>query len=264
MWAVANTAMLGSVDQALSAFPSHGLQDLKNASLMNRVDSKFLIAKTQLCQILNHCKSHYSILEMEGVRRFQYQSCYFDNDQMDFFHDHHKGKLNRFKVRHRNYVDTATSFIEVKFKNNKGRTEKSRISSIGEPSEALQQADSFLKRQGNIDASSLKAVQMGSYSRISLANEQLGERVTIDSDLTFVHLHTGKQAELSNTVIIELKQGRHNRQSPLYQLMRALAVRPQTFSKYCMGMALISGGALKSNHFKTNLLALNKFEKVTL
>ena len=42
------------------------------------------------------------------------------------FHNHHNGKLNRYKIRFRDYINTKNSFLEVKFKTNKGETIKSR------------------------------------------------------------------------------------------------------------------------------------------
>jgi len=261
MQPIANNPLAQNVDSILSTFSSHGLHDLKNASLMNRVDSKFLINIEQLPAILAHCRDHYSVLEIEGCKTFRYKSCYFDTDDMQFFNMHHKGKLNRIKIRHRNYIDTGASFLELKFKNNKGRTIKSRVAVCDDPVKALQQAKIFLTEKQVKHPMALNAVQMGEYKRISLANESIGERLTIDRDLSFIDINTQEKSYLNNTVIIELKQSGHNRQSPLYQLMRKMAIRPQSFSKYCMGMTLTSGDTLKTNRFKKNLLKLTKLEK---
>ncbi|NRA55989.1 MAG: polyphosphate polymerase domain-containing protein [Gammaproteobacteria bacterium] len=261
MQSLIDLPLADDVDSVLSTFSSHGLSDLNNASLMNRVDSKFLVNRDQLPLILQHCRDQYSVLEIEQRQRFKYQSCYYDTGDLTFFYQHHQGKLNRIKLRHRSYVDTGTSFVELKFKNNKGRTIKTRVAAGDNPIVALERAQPFLIDQGVSNLDDLKAVQTGQYSRISLANETLGERLTIDSDLSFFNLTNWQSKTLSNVVILELKQHRHNRRSPLYQLMRTMAVRPQSFSKYCIGMALTRDPSLRVNRFKKNLLNLNKIEQ---
>jgi len=252
---------VSDVDSVLSTFASHGLSDLNNSSLMNRVDSKFVVNREHLALILERCRDHYSVLEIDDLRTFKYHSCYYDTDQLDFFQRHQRGKLNRIKLRHRRYVDTDSSFFELKFKNNKGRTLKSRISTCNDPLEALTQAQSFLSDKRVSEASDLRVVQSGEYKRISLANEEIGERLTIDCDLSFLNMKTWQSKSLNNIVIFELKQHRHNRRSPFYQLMREMSIRPQSFSKYCMGMTLTSEEDLRANRFKKNLLTLNKIEQ---
>lgn len=259
---ITNTSAEENVDGILSTFPRHGLENLDNSSLMNRVDSKFLIEQHQLTEVLKHCEQHYSLLEINGINHFRYQSCYYDTDDLSFFNMHHKGKLNRIKVRHRNYVDTGSAFIELKFKNNKGRTIKSRVAACEDPRIALNQSEQFLKDKNVIAPSSLKIVQSGEYHRLSLANEKLGERLTIDSQLQFLDVQTWRYAQLKNAVIVELKQQRHNRRSPLYKAMRAMSIRPQSFSKYCMGMTLTSANRLRTNRFKKSFLQLKKIENM--
>lgn len=259
---ITNASFSENVDELLSTFPRHGLEDLNNSSLMNRVDSKFLIEREQLTKILEHCQQHYSLLEINGINNFRYQSSYYDTDDMAFFHMHHKGKLNRIKIRHRNYVDTGKAFVELKFKNNKGRTIKSRVAACKDPLLALNQSEQFLIDKNIVQPSSLKIVQSGEYNRFSLANETLGERLTIDSGLQFLDTQTWKYAKLNNAVIVELKQQKHNRESPLYKAMRTMAIRPQSFSKYCMGMTLTSASRLKTNRFKKNFLQLKKLENM--
>jgi len=261
MQSLADQPLMCEVDSVLSTYLSHGLNDLNNSSLMNRVDSKFVVSRDHLPQILERCREFYSVLEIDELRSFKYHSCYYDTDDLDFFKRHHSGKLNRIKLRHRRYVDTDTSFFELKFKNNKGRTLKSRISTGEDPIEALSKAGSFLAKKNVAEAGNLRVVQSGEYKRISLANEAIGERLTIDRDLRFLNMSTWQDISLNNVVIFELKQHRHNRNSPFYQLMREMSIRPQSFSKYCMGMTLTSDGDLRVNRFKKNLLTLNKIEQ---
>ena len=242
---------------SIMKFKGHGLKDLKNASLMNRVDTKYLIARNKLNDILESLLPFYTALEINGKRIFNYKNTYFDTPNMDFYHQHHQGKLNRFKVRHREYVDSEKGFLEVKFKNNKGRTIKSRMGSAlacidGDDEEQ------FLAKQLNYQHQNLQASQWGSYQRIALANESAGERLTLDLNLCFSSVDNVRRIELPNFFIAELKQAKHDLQSPFALEMTRLGIRPKKFSKYCIGTSLLNP-ALKSNRFKTVLLAAQKF-----
>jgi len=246
--------------QLLNDFTGHKLSDLKNAALMDRVDTKFMLPISYLTLILEELMPHYSVLDIEGRRLFTYDNTYFDTPDYSFYHMHHQGKLNRYKVRHRYYTDTQTGFLEVKFKNNKGRTIKTRI----EKNEAFldQNCITFLASQLGEQFQTLQASQKGSYQRIALANEQSGERLTLDLNLHFESLEKQDiehktDINLPLMFIAELKQNRHNIHSPFAQLMARLNIRPTNFSKYCIGCSLVAPN-LKANRFKPQLRSLQK------
>ncbi len=241
----------------LDDFVGHGLKDLKNAALMDRVDTKYLIPIDRLQPLLKSLIPHYSALEINKKRIFTYHNTYFDTEQHDFYHAHHQGKLNRYKVRHRNYVDSNKGFLEVKFKNNKGRTVKSRIESpnVGVTGETQQ---AFLSRALDGRFSSLKIAQQGGYDRIALANELCGERLTLDMNLTFQSMTGSKSVYFPQFFIAELKQNKHDLSSPFAMEMSKMGIRPNKFSKYCMGCALVNP-KLKRNRFKPLITMINKF-----
>ena len=172
------------ISQVLKNFNHHGLDDLNDAKLMNRVDSKFILPMSFLPELLAQVRHLYSVLEINGKRISNYHNQYFDTPQMSFYHDHHNGKLNRYKVRRRHYLDTDTEFLEVKLKNNQKRTVKTRIKlndKTGEHSLCSQ----FLSEQiANFD-NSLDICQQGGYQRIALANEAIAERLTLDFNLWY-------------------------------------------------------------------------------
>ena len=240
----------------LNRFKSHSLNDLKNAELMDRVDTKYLIPIDLLEPLLATLLPYYTALEMNGKRVFTYHNTYFDTQQYDFYHAHHQGKLNRYKVRHRNYVDSARGFLEVKFKNNKGRTIKTRI----ESDEACLEGEAeknFLKNiSQNFDG--LTAAQWGAYERIALANEACGERLTLDINLRFSAIDGSNEISLSRFFIAELKQSKHNLTSPFAKEMSRLGIRSKKFSKYCIGCSLVVP-QLKANSFKPVISYFNKF-----
>ena len=97
---------------------------MDSVSLMKRVDTKFLINRKKLESIFSSLSSHYKILKVKDVIKSKYSSFYFDTVNYKFFLDHHNGKLNRAKVRFREYVGSNLTFLEVKRKNQKGVTIK--------------------------------------------------------------------------------------------------------------------------------------------
>lgn len=242
--------------ELLNGFEAHGLDDLDKASLMNRVDTKFLVPIDKLPQVFESIRSHYSVLEIDGKRCFRYQSTYFDTDDFLFYYKHHSGRLNRHKVRTRRYVDSDLSFLEVKFKNNKKRTIKKRVKLADDGSIRLKDHDAFLDATGLPQEVILKPRLKNSYSRIAFASEERGERLTIDMGLeNQAILRDGDaRSKLENVAIVELKQARVDRESPFFAVVRALGIRPSSFSKYCMGimMSAESSGStsLKTNRFK--------------
>jgi len=252
----------------LQSYSGHALTDLNSAQLMDRVDTKFLLPIRLLPTLLEELVSDYTVLEIEGERLFTYHNTYFDTPNHDFYRMHHQGKLNRYKVRHRYYVNTRTGYLEVKFKNNKGRTIKSRIKSIApnlNQSEASKFLASKLMNSAHSDEfnhalTQLQSTQFGSYQRIALANEASSERVTLDLNLDFEPRgnQPGSRVGLPDMFIAELKQARHNIHAPFSRLMTKLGIRASKFSKYCIGCSLVTP-TLKANRFKPQLLALQKF-----
>jgi len=252
------------IDNTVRTFSTHGLSDLSNSSLMDRVDSKFLIPINELINVINGCKNDYSVLKIAGRTKFQYNNLYFDSPNLDFYHHHHNQKLNRYKVRHRQYADVGSNYLEIKFKSNKGRTIKNRCLTTENALTALASNYSFIQDHGLINSKQLLPSQFCCYQRISLANKVCNERITLDLDINFsnaLHQQGGENLpsyKLSNFFIAELKQEKLNRQSPFFRLMRKMSLRPKGFSKYCMGVSLTNNQQIKSNRFKANLVKLER------
>lgn len=244
---------------------SHGLSDLKNAKLMNRVDTKFILPSALLPRMFDELEGQYSALEIEGSRCFRYESTYFDTKDYRFYRMHHNGKLNRHKVRIRRYVDSDIQFLEVKLKNNKKRTIKDRIPLANADVTDLMDSLPFLHEVKVPYADELEPCLHNCYQRIALASEARGERLTIDIGLAN-EVASGDQAKvpLHNIAIIELKQSRLDRSSPFFAMARELGVRSSGFSKYCMGMtlALRDRSEWKHNRFKPILRRLARNQKI--
>ena len=108
-----------SIDQQISAFEPISLKEMDRVKLMNRKDTKFIFNEEKLPELLEALKDNYNILEISNKRESLYKTMYFDTDDFKFYTQHHNGKLNRHKVRYRQYADVDTTYLEVKFKSNK-------------------------------------------------------------------------------------------------------------------------------------------------
>ena len=251
---MSNSLLIPELVTHLARFRGHGLADLKNASLMDRIDTKFVIPVAKLLPLISELEDNYSVLDIRGNRYFRYQSTYFDTDNFELYHLHHNKNLNRHKVRVRHYVDDDTHFLEVKFKNNKDRTIKNRISVAAENPLEIELHRDFLAAMGLPKEKTLKPSLINQYKRIAFASEERRERLTIDFDLAQYSLISDDKRflKVEGIAIAELKQSRLNRHSPFFQLAREHNIRAGGFSKYCMGVALTMPeyDYIKVNRFK--------------
>jgi len=249
-----------SLVKVLNQFNGYGLADLNTANLMDRVDSKFILPISFLPDLLMQLTSFYSVLDINGNRISNYHNQYFDTPDMKFYRDHHNGKLNRYKVRRRRYLDTDTEFLEVKLKNNKKRTIKTRIK-LSENTDDYNTYTQFINEQMNSSANNLTLSQQSGYQRIALANEAQAERLTLDFNLWYQNRKGNEKVSLPGFFIAELKQAKKSKRSPFYQLMSANNIFPTAFSKYCIGCALLYNSSIKTNRFKAVLSQLEKFNQ---
>jgi hypothetical protein len=244
------------IKKELEAFDTISLREMDSVSLMDRTDMKFPLSFQDLEQLLAILPANYRVLAIAGQRVFSYRTDYFDTADMSMFNDHHNGRMNRFKIRHREYIESQLSFLEVKFKSNKGRVTKSRIEAAKEDHPAF---EGFVSTNTPYDPSHLMAILVNRFYRFTLVDKQLKERVTVDFNLTFNDKHC--QIGLNGLVIIELKQSRKDKSSMIYQVLKDRSIRPASISKYCLGVSLLNSCA-KYNNFKKTILMINKLTDV--
>lgn len=244
----------------LNEFHPIHLNELDDAKLMDRIDTKFAFPRSELINVLEELLPHYFCFEINDMRIGNYQSLYFDKESFDFYNDHHNGKIHRFKVRFRKYVDSDIYFLEVKEKQ-KGRVTKRRIPVTRFEEELQDDQRAFVN---NIlgEQTNLEPKLWNVYKRITLVSRNKKERLTLDIDLKFSWEEENK--EFDDIVIAELKQERLDRSSPFYQLMRKRGIRPYRLSKYCIGtIELHTKRKLKYNRFKKKLLKLKGIQNDT-
>ena len=249
---------LNNLETELQCFSTITLAEMDEVSLMNRTDTKFVFDVGLLPTVLNAAHPFYKSLEISGKRFSNYKTDYFDTNNFHMFTAHQNGKQNRYKIRYREYVGSNLSFLEVKFKNNKGKTLKSRIKSWVDFNRIKETDAFFLESKTPFSVNQLEHVLTNEFSRVTLVSKTDKERLTIDFSLQFTKENTSKR--LSNLVIAEVKQEKVNRNSKVMQVLKECGIRQASFSKYASGATLLNP-QLKYNQFKSNMLYLNKIHK---
>lgn len=238
----------------LSGFEPISLSEMESVALMNRTDTKFVFRFDQLGDFLKELSSDYRVLDINGIRASKYETLYYDTPDFKMYMAHHRRKPSRYKIRHRIYVDSNLHFFEIKFKNNKGRTIKSRIKRKDTDLTIEGKAEQFLNEKTSFLAKDLFPKLWSNCSRITLVNKFSKERLTLDIDLQFKNDRHEKK--LSNVVIAEVKQEKLA-PSPFIRLMKKKGVRSGSISKYCFGVIFLYD-KIKQNNFKPNLHIINK------
>ncbi|MBQ9193878.1 MAG: polyphosphate polymerase domain-containing protein [Bacteroidales bacterium] len=244
----------------LKALAPISLDEMDAVKLMNRIDTKYLTdEKTLLGVLADAAAAGYRVLVAEGARISPYDSVYYDTEGLRMFSDHHNKRLRRQKVRTRAYVNSGSAFLEIKRKNNRGRTKKKRTEiPVAELPDfrADEAACRYLAGHSDFDASQLRPSVETLFQRITLVNPDLTERLTIDTRLCFKNFRTGLETSLLDAVIIELKQDGHAA-SQMKGILLAHRVKPARISKYCIAVTLTDPGA-KSNRFKVKVRQIEK------
>jgi hypothetical protein len=228
---------------------------MSGVKLMNRTDTKFVTNMEKLHQLLEMAQEDYFVQEIDGGRNLEYDTTYFDTTQFDMYNQHQCNHTNRQKIRFRTYCISGLQFMEVKTKNNHGRTKKKRIE-VTDMNLAEQEKSDFLGKYLRYGVDTLQPALNNHFSRITLVNKGMTERLTIDQQLRFHNLVSGTDRDMGDLVIIELKRDGLV-YSPILEMLRKLRIQPHGFSKYCMGSAL-TNNELRVNRFKRKLIEVNK------
>ena len=244
------------MDELLKPFEPITLEEMKSVKLMNRTDTKFVTNTSKLRQLLKMAQQDYYVQVIDGERNLDYDTTYFDTTTFDMYNMHQSGHLNRQKIRFRTYCINDLQFMEVKTKNNHGRTKKKRIE-VSDMDLNDEEKREFLHKYLRYEVDNLQPVLSNHFSRITLVNKGMTERLTIDTALNFHNLLNGHDKDMGQLVVIELKRDGLVH-SPVLQMLRQLRIQPHGFSKYCMGSALTGQDHLPVNRFKCKLIEINK------
>ena len=238
------------------------LEQMSSIRLMNRTDTKFVTNKENLARLLELAQGKYYAQFNNESRVANYMTTYWDTDNHRFFLEHHNGRAPRQKVRVRTYMDSDLTFLEVKTKNNHGRTKKKRVEVPSQDIDVQGTNGEFVEGLVHQGLNEMHPTVRNQFRRITLVNYEKTERLTIDYDVHFHNMETGTDANVGPLVIIELKRD-GNVYSPVLDILRILRIKPSGFSKYCIG-SVMTNKKLKKNIFKEKMIVLSKLAKTKI
>ena len=246
-----------NLSKIVSGFQPISLSEMDGVKLMNRTDTKFAFEVTKLPLLIQKMIPFYRVLAINDKLIHDYKSLYFDTDNRKFYLDHHNRRVNRNKIRFREYVGSDLIFLEIKRKNNKGRTIKKRIKVDAIPEQLTLEQQQYVNKIIGKDLN-VEAKQWINFSRITFVHKTQKERLTIDINLTFEN--DKQEGDLKQITIAEVKQERMSRSSDFMRIAKELHILPIRISKYCMSTLELNPN-LKQNRFKEKVLFLTKLKQ---
>ena len=236
------------------------LDQMRRVKLMNRIDTKYVLTHEGVLRLLDEAAdAGYRVQLIDGVRACRYDTLYYDTALRDMYLAHHNRILTRQKIRTRRYVESGVTFLEIKNKSNRGRTRKKRIEIAPECFDNISHAEGvepFFAEYARYGCEVLLPALSTRFVRITLVNDNLTERLTIDLDLHYRDMRSGRESTIERMAIVELKQdGR--RASAIKDILRRMRIMPLKVSKYCLGTTLTVEG-IRRNRFKEKLREIEK------
>ena len=249
------------------------LEDLNSAaSLLTRVDRKYLVASSAAQNVVDALTGRALVLDIDGRRSFSYASTYFDTPGLDSYLQAARKRRHRFKIRTRSYLDSGLTLLEVKTRGPRGATIKQRLDYRAADADRLtEEGIDFVveclapltgsAQEARRTAQSLRPVMATTYRRTTLHLPDDDARATIDTDLAWTALapRSGVSSGSSSTTgasrtrptvvgrgasraagpfaVVETKNpARH---SPTDRYLWAAGHQPSRISKYATGMAAL-------------------------
>jgi len=229
---------------ALDRFDAVSLEEIvAEASLLTRVDRKYVVPRADLAAVLAGLDERTRVLEIDGARDFAYESVYFDTPDLLSFRMAAQPRRRRFKLRTRSYLDTGSSYLEIKTRGARGTTVKERDEydprRRGEltPDARDDVADALATiGVASERADELDATLMTRYRRATLLAPDGAGRATVDTELEWIEAD-GHGFTLPRLAIVETKSG--STASAVDRLLWRAGHRPATVSKYATGLAAL-------------------------
>ena len=248
---------MSNISKIAASFLPISLDEMDDVKLMSRTDTKFAFKASKLTFLLQKILPFYKVLNIDGKIIHDYKSLYYDTEDRKFYIDHHNSRVNRNKVRFREYVGSGLTFLEIKRKNNKGKTIKKRMKVKEISNELSQEQKDYVERVIGKPIE-VSAKQWINFSRITFVHKIQKERLTMDINLTFENAND--KGDLREIVIAEVKQERMTRSSDFIRIAKEMHILPIRISKYCMSTLKLNP-ELKKNRFKKKVLFINKLKQ---
>lgn len=245
------------IESVVGAMQEISLEEVLKASLMRRKDSKYVFDVGLLPALLEKISGEYRVLQINEIRGQDYQTYYYDTPELAMYHMHHRGLVNRHKIRFRKYGSSNVMFLEVKKKNGKGVTVKNRMQAKNGDVVIKSTEEEFLAEFTPYCCKSIVPVLENSFKRVTLVNATQTERITLDYKLNFTSLNSKSEIKVPGVAIAEIKYGKHLAGSSFHAALREAGIFPRRISKYCIGMAMLNP-ELKQNLFKQKVRYVHK------
>lgn len=236
------------------------LSEMRSVKLMNRIDTKYVLSYDEVLRLIETAADNdYFVQIIDGVRACRYETLYYDTAEREMFVQHHNRKLTRQKLRTRTYVESGITFFEIKNKSNRGRTKKRRTEI--EPRAFTSFASSckateLLAQYSHYTPDDVWPALTTHFTRITLVNPKLTERITIDLELSYEDLRSHTKASIPEMAIVEIKSN-GNVESLTKRILRDMRIPTLKVSKYCLGTTL-TVESIKYNRFKEKIRRVEK------
>lgn len=246
------------INSVLDSFDTIPLYKMSKVRLMKRTDTKYVFSTKILPALLLQLSEKYKVMDICQIRTFPYTTTYLDTPDYLFYNQHMTGKLERHKIRYRKYETSGASYLEIKKKTNKNRTEKVRIVNTFDPNGFDDRASCFIAKYSPYNSIELRPNLIITFTRTTLVDMDTNERITFDFDLAFSDMN-GKKVDVPYISIAELKKEGYSNQSAFISIIKDSAIRPTGFSKYCIGSNYLRDMP-RVNLLKPKLLLIKKLE----
>ena len=246
------------------------------ASLLTRMDRKYLVPPTDAQNVIDILAPNAQVLQIDGIRSFQYASTYFDTPSLDAFFLAAYKRRRRYKVRTRTYLDSDLCFLEVKTNGSREATVKDRLTYSADDAdrltdegrdfvvERLVESDTCPPDEARQIADALVPVMDTTYERTTLHLPDDSARATIDAALTWGALgpdgaRTDRRVIVNGLTVMETKNP--STAAPTDRLLWARGHRPTRLSKYATGMAVLHERLPTNRWHRTITRDLDRYQR---
>lgn len=223
----------------------------KYAKLQTRIDRKYIITPEICNALLSGTGVNCKVLDINGQRSTRYQSTYFDTPKLDLHKAAAYRRRPRFKARTRYYQQTNTAMLEVKTKDGRGKTVKTRTQYDPETLHSLnEQGRQFINTivEEKEIVKDLRQTLTTNYQRTTIVDLATQTRMTCDEFLICTDWENNTIS--LPMIILETKSSQYA--SPFDTWLWDHRCRPNRISKYSTALAVLHPG-LPSNKWHTTI-----------
>lgn len=217
------------------------------ASLQTRVDRKYVVTSAVVVDLIDRFEG--AVLDIDGVREFEYQTTYYDTPGLDLYLDTARRRPKRFKARVRTYLDSGLTMIEIKTRNGRGKTVKHRLGYEGETEDLDDAVRGMVDTHVDTDLTERLAPSLvTSFTRTTLLGAGGASRCTIDRSLQAV----APDGAVVSPPIVIIESKTSGGIGAVDRRLWHRGIRPTPISKYCTSLAAIHPD-LPANHWHQTL-----------